>query len=142
MSKFEEVIIDCPNCHIEFPTKIWQSANVTLDPHLKDEIKKGEFRLIECPGCGGVGQSPTPVLYHDMDKKLMIYVMPEANQEELQNGKRDVEESLKDSFKGKMPQPSVYVLDSMDDLRHIVSQLDDIQNPDGSYPEDFARCTK
>ena len=89
------------------------------------------------PGCGGVGMSPTPVLYHDMDKKLMIYVMPEANEEELQEGKRDVEESLKESTKGRKPQHNFYVLDSMDDLQDIVIRLESAQYADGSFPDDL-----
>jgi len=137
MSKYENMIVDCPYCNKEFSTKIWHSANVTLDPYLKDEIKEGEFNLIICPGCGGVGSSPLPVLYHDMDKKLMIYVMPKANQEELQDGKRDVEESLKESSKGREPQHNVYVLDSMDDLQDIVIRLESAQYADGSFPEDL-----
>ncbi len=138
MSKFEDVIIDCPNCHKEFPTRLWVSANVTLDPHLKEEIKEGTFNLIKCPGCKGTGSSPTPVLYHDMDKNLMIYVMPGANRQELQEGKKEVEKSVMESFNGSTSKPSVYALDDIHELRSLVDRLDSAQYADGSFPHDLS----
>ena len=137
MSKFEDVQVTCRNCNKEFSTQIWQSANITLDPHLKEEIKEGTFNMIVCSGCGSIGRSPEPVLYHDMEKNLMIYVLPDVSQDELDKGKRQIEDSTKWLSRGELPRPSIYVFDNMEDLRDIVSTLDSVESPDGSYPENW-----
>ena len=70
MSKYQDAVLTCPSCNKEFTSKVWQSANVTIDPYLKDEIKQGTFNLVHCSECGSFGLSSDPLLYHDMEKNL------------------------------------------------------------------------
>jgi len=72
-----------------------------------------------------------------MEKNLMIYVLPGFSGDELEKGKREMEESTKWIVRGGLPQPSIYVFDNMEDLRDIVDTLDSIETPDGSYPENW-----
>ena len=135
MSKYQDVTLNCPSCNKEFSTKVWQSANVTLDPYLKDEIKEGTFNLVHCSECGSFGLSSDPLLYHDMEKNLMIYVIPQGSEAELQQGMREMKESTQELTLGGLPQPSVYVIDSMNELKHIVIRLDGARHANGSHPE-------
>jgi len=138
MSKYQDVTLNCTNCNKEFSTKVWQCANVTLDPYLKNEIKEGTFNLVHCSECGSFGLSSDPVLYHDMEKNLMIYVIPGGNQDELQQGMTEMEETTRELTLGGLPQPSVYVIDSMNELKHIVSRLDRPRNADRRDPENIS----
>jgi hypothetical protein len=72
MSDLIEATITCIGCGQVFPITYWGSVNATLDPHLKEEIFSGELRLRQCPSCGQKVELDTELLYHDMDRKLMI----------------------------------------------------------------------
>ena len=137
MSKFEDVLVSCQDCNKEFSTQVWQSINITLDSHLKEEIKEGTFNMIVCSGCGSIGLSREPVQYHDMEKNLMIYVLPDVSQDELETVKRDIKESNKGLSREGLPEPGIFVFDKMEDLRDIVDTLDSHESPDGSYPENW-----
>jgi hypothetical protein len=137
MSKLIDVQVACQNCNKEFSTQVWQSINITLDPHLKKEIEKDTFNMIVCSGCGSISRSPEPVQYHDMVKGLMICVVPDVSQDELEMVKRDIKESNKGLSREGLPEPSIFVFDNMEDLRDIVDTLDSVESPDGSYPENW-----
>jgi len=139
MSKFKDAQVVCSNCNKEFSTRIWQSANITLDPHLKEEIKEGTFNMIVCSGCGSIVPNTEPVLYHDMVKGLIIYVDPDVSQDKLEIVIKDIKESNKGLSREGLPEPGIFVLDNMEDLRNIVSQLDDVECPDGTYPENMSQ---
>ncbi len=138
MSKYQDAVLTCPSCNKEFTSKVWQSANVTIDPYLKDEIKQGTFNLVHCSECGSFGLSSDPLLYHDMEKNLMIYVIPEGSHDELQQGMREMEATTRELTLGGLPHPNVYVIDSMNELKHIVSRLDRPRNTDGSDPDNIS----
>jgi hypothetical protein len=137
MSKLIDVQVTCRNCNKEFSSQVWQSINITLDPHLKEEIEEGTFNMIVCSGCGSIGRSPEPFQYHDMVKGLMICVVPDVSQDEHEMVKRDIKESNKGLSREGLPEPSIFVFDNMEDLRDIISTLDNIETPDGSYPENW-----
>ncbi len=135
MSKYQDTVLTCPNCNKEFSTKVWQSANVTLDPYLKDEIKEGTFNLVHCSECGSFGLSSEPLLYHDMEKNLMIYVIPQGSHDELELGMKEMEETTRELALGGIPHPHLYVIDSMNELKHIVNRLDRVPHTDHGHHE-------
>ena len=139
MSKLIDAQVTCQNCNKEFSTQVWQLINITLDPHLKEEIEEGTFNMIVCSGCGSIGPSPEPVLYHDMEKGLMICVVPGVSQDEHEMVNRDIKESNKGLSREGLPEPSIFVFDNMEDLKDIISALDNIETPDGAYPENMSR---
>ena len=73
MSKTRLIKQTCEKCHKEFEYDIFESVNVTLDPELREKVLSGEIYKVVCPHCGEVEVSARPLLYHDMDKKFMIY---------------------------------------------------------------------
>ena len=73
MSKTRLIKRTCEKCHKEFECDIYESVNVTLDPELREKVLSGEIYKTVCPNCGEVEVSAHPLLYHDMDKKFMIY---------------------------------------------------------------------
>lgn len=81
MSKRNTVKITCPKCKKESDFLIWESINILLDPEMKERILNGEAFLFKCPDCGNEVYVNYPVLYHDMEKKMMIYLLPDDEKE-------------------------------------------------------------
>jgi hypothetical protein len=67
--------IRCPRCSAEAPFTIWRSLNVTLNPDEKQSLISGELFRFRCPGCAAITQVVYPMLYHDMQRKFMIWMI-------------------------------------------------------------------
>ena len=67
----------CSRCQHQFSTELWGSINVTLDPQLKERLLAGEINVVQCPSCQTSSYVAIPFIYHDMEKRLFIYAMPE-----------------------------------------------------------------
>ncbi len=72
MSIENEAVITCPKCHQEHPFTTWDSVNVTLDPEKKEAVLNGSAFLFECPDCGEKTMINYRMLYHDMERNIMI----------------------------------------------------------------------
>lgn len=77
MSKHCVVKATCSKCNKENDFTIWQSINVQLNPEMKEKVLNGEAFMFKCPECGAVTQINYMTLYHDMEKKLMFYLVPD-----------------------------------------------------------------
>ncbi|MGW8249239.1 MAG: CpXC domain-containing protein [Anaerolineales bacterium] len=70
--------VSCPNCRRPVPADINQIFDVADDPSAKSTLLSGSYNVIQCPSCGYTGNVPTPVVYHDPEKELLLtYVPPE-----------------------------------------------------------------
>lgn len=81
--------INCPQCDNPQDFEIWESVNVKLDPNLKEKILNRHLLAFKCNKCGQKTVFVYPLLYHDMDKKFMIYLVPEDEYNEEQFEKLD-----------------------------------------------------
>lgn len=64
--------ITCPNCGTTDSVTIYSSVNVTQHPELKEAVLTGELFIFTCPNCGAQTRLDYDVLYHDMEKQIMI----------------------------------------------------------------------
>ena len=76
MSKFSYSQVTCPKCNKTQKVKVWDSINVNLDTEQKENIMSGKLFKFICDECGFTTRVEYPCLYHDMDKNLMIYCIP------------------------------------------------------------------
>ena len=74
--------IKCPECGNNQDFEIWQSVNVSLDPHLKQKILDRSLVTFRCDRCAQETEFYYPILYHDMNKRIMIYLIP-SNEENV-----------------------------------------------------------
>ena len=65
--------IKCPDCGTEGEFTIWQSINTKLNPQAKEELLSGKLFAYTCPKCKKVHYVNYGLLYHQMEKQLMIY---------------------------------------------------------------------
>ena len=76
MSKFSYSQVTCTKCNKIQKVKVWDSINVNLDAEQKENIMSGKLFQFICDECGFTTRVEYPCLYHDMDKNLMIYCIP------------------------------------------------------------------
>lgn len=81
MSKFNMETMVCPKCKTEQKIKVWESVNVTQSPKEKERILKGEFFRFACKKCDMTAPLAYNCLYNDMDKKLLVWLIPELTDE-------------------------------------------------------------
>ena len=76
MSRPDETAVICSSCGHEQRFVVWQSVNVSLDPELKGQLLSGKPMEFSCDHCGDKDRVVYPLLYHDMDRGLMIWLFP------------------------------------------------------------------
>lgn len=84
MSIVKEGMAPCSKCGEKHKIAVYRSVNVAENPELKPLVKNGSLFLWECPHCGQMNLEQYEVLYHDPEKKLMIWLMPSEDFSETQ----------------------------------------------------------
>ena len=100
MTKLSTIVLACPECHAEQEFTIYDSVNVSLNPEAKKRLINGELMVFTCDACGCQVEMVYPILYHDMEKKLMIWMEPDGQLTPAEHDKRRVlyDTSLDDSY--------------------------------------------
>jgi hypothetical protein len=86
MPRSTEITFTCP-CGEKFPSTMYQTVNVTLEPDLLYRLLAGSLNVAVCPNCGRKAMSAQPFIYHDMARGLFAYVHPRA---EVSDEEREV----------------------------------------------------
>lgn len=80
MTKKHFQTITCPSCKKTSDFEFWETMNMSLNPELKERILNYDvFRFI-CPFCGDEQFVHYSFLYHDPDKKTMLFFV-QSNEE-------------------------------------------------------------
>jgi hypothetical protein len=71
--------VSCPRCRTPITADITRLFDLSSDPHAKEKLLSGSANQINCPVCQYQGVYPSPIVYHDADKDLLLtYCPPEA----------------------------------------------------------------
>lgn len=76
MSVHEKIEVTCPSCKAVQNFTVWDSINATASPPLKTRLLNGDLTLFKCETCGEHTHIDYPLLYHDMSRHLMIWLVP------------------------------------------------------------------
>lgn len=77
-----EMEVTCRRCHARQPVVFWQSLNASLNPEAREKLLAGSLHRFQCRHCGVEDEVLYTMLYHDMDRMLMIWlVLDEAEAE-------------------------------------------------------------
>lgn len=68
--------ISCPRCHTPMTAEIQQLFDMNTDPEAKQKLLSGSANVIQCPTCGYQGLYPTPIVYHDPEKEMLLTYFP------------------------------------------------------------------
>lgn len=110
MSK--EVLQACPRCSAVQPFRAWQTVNTRISPEAAAQVLDCSLFLFQCQKCGAQAQLLHPLLYHDMEKRLMIYLMPP--------GSEDSKATLEQMKGGAMAEFQLRIVESPEELAEKV----------------------
>jgi len=68
--------ISCPRCRTPMTAEIQQLFDMNTDPQAKQKLLNGSANVIECQACGYQGLYPTPIVYHDPEKEMLLTFFP------------------------------------------------------------------
>lgn len=105
--------IRCPGCGMLNDVTLWQSITVSDSEDLKKELLNANINILHCSECGAKALIPSPLLYHDEEKKLMFSFIPAQDQNQVLENFNSIKESSKRS--GELEKLSGY------NLRYISS---------------------
>ena len=72
MSMEKQVDVKCPECGYVGKAALWSSLNTEVNPEKKVELLSGELFSFKCPKCGYDSRLNYSMLYHDMEKGVMV----------------------------------------------------------------------
>jgi hypothetical protein len=72
MSQSAVTTLTCPHCRHGQEFTVWHSVNVSQEPELKPRVLDRSLTTFTCENCGGTASIDQDLLYHDMDRRLMI----------------------------------------------------------------------
>ncbi|MBE0686980.1 MAG: hypothetical protein IH585_13405 [Anaerolineaceae bacterium] len=68
--------ISCPRCRTPMTAEIQQLFDLNTDPEAKQKLMSGAANMIQCQACGYQGLYPTPIVYHDPEKEMLLTYFP------------------------------------------------------------------
>jgi len=82
MSKAAPASLNCPFCGTAQEVILYDSVNVSVDPELKDAVLEQTINTFDCINCRKNVSVHKNLLYHDMDNKLLIYLLNQDSEAE------------------------------------------------------------
>lgn len=76
--------VGCPKCGAALRTQMWPGICVQENPALRARILDETIFDWKCPECGYTAQFVYPCLYHDRERKFMVYLVPNGSEKEFQ----------------------------------------------------------
>lgn len=76
MALINKIQAKCCRCGKVHDLDAYGSINVSQDPELKERVKDGSLFVWECEACGSKNLQAFETLYHDPDRKLMVWLLP------------------------------------------------------------------
>ena len=77
----------CPKCSKTTSAHLYISINATNDPGFREDLLSGKLLEFTCPHCGYQGRYTYPLLYNDMKRRFMVYLIPEIDRFQLEDRK-------------------------------------------------------
>jgi hypothetical protein len=126
-------------CGHTFTAWIWQSANVTRTPELKQTILEGSMNVVTCPSCSARFHVEVRFLYHDMTRQEWIWVYPLSYAGDAAGASAEVDamwrqvgetmpQGVRDTIEGSYKTMVVFGMDA------LVGYLKSQQSPGRSEP--------
>lgn len=78
MSQTSYQKVQCPKCKKIQECLVYFSMNVSIDPNLKEVFFNNKWNYFSCE-CGLSNQISCNMMYHDMDKRFVIWLITDGN---------------------------------------------------------------
>ncbi len=122
--------VACPNCNEISNAHLYISINATNDPQFREDLLSEELLKFKCENCSYEGRYTYPILYNDMQRRFMIYLIPEIDRFQLEDrALEDDYRNLKGITKRIVPdfnsfKEKIFILESgLDDMAVELTKL-------------------
>lgn len=78
-----ETTVECSGCGEPQSFLAWEALNIPLDNAEKEELLNGGLTTFKCQKCGWSGDVLYPLLYHDMERQIMVWLLPDDGEPDL-----------------------------------------------------------
>ena len=129
------VEITCGHCGKSWKASLQQCVNISLHPEEKGKILDSSFFRQKCPFCGVDSELSYPLLYDDMGKALMIYLLPENTEEMVAKINKQQETWSPDMLKAAR-------ICTMRAVRHSIYLVEKIKIFDADLDDRIVELTK
>ena len=68
--------VPCPQCRQPITIELTRLFDTNTDPEAKQKLLSGSANYFQCPNCGAQDVYPTPIVYHDPEKELLLTFFP------------------------------------------------------------------
>ena len=127
--------ISCPRCRQIIPANVEQLFDVTQEPAAKQRLLSGQSNFVRCQYCGYEGRVPTPVVYHDNEKELLLTFFPMELGMPINDQEKMIGPLIKQVMDRLPPEKRKgYLLSPQDNLTYE-SMMETILNKDGISSE-------
>lgn len=96
MSISEKQTIKCPACGEISDLTVWESITADDSPDLKSDLLAGKINIFRC-ACGQKALFPSPILYTDDAKKLVVSFSPQTDDAEKRKLFEEIKKSSRES---------------------------------------------
>ena len=77
--------VTCPKCNHTQGAHLYISINASNDPQFKNALLSGKILQYRCEKCGYEARYTYPLLYNDMKRRFMVYLIPEIDRFQLED---------------------------------------------------------
>lgn len=110
--------IACPRCRHEQAVELYESINIKTDPALRDQLMANKLNAVTCANCEFGFRVDKALLYHDPDRRLLLYWIPVSDADH-ERGEAQFAELLR-KMTGALPDdvraPAVHLVFSRTEL--------------------------
>ena len=127
MSRIESIKVKCPECGKKFKSDFWASVNIGINPELKERVLSGKINTKTCPKCGSFVKIEHPILYHDMDNKIWLWIhwLTKEDMSKIpEEDKENVRKIMKAKYESEIDNRISYILE--DYKKDVVFNKDDL----------------
>ena len=77
--------VTCPKCNHTQGAHLYISINASNDPQFKNALLSGKILRYRCESCGYEARYTYPLLYNDMKRRFMVYLIPQIDRFQLED---------------------------------------------------------
>lgn len=118
MSQEKPYRIACPQCRREQDVRLYDAINASSEPALREALMENQLNAVVCEECAFSFRVDKPLLYHDTDRRMMIYWIPTAD-DQLAQGEDTFRETLSSMtalLPHDVPLPEIHLVFSRTEL--------------------------
>ena len=127
--------VPCPNCRQPILIDLTRLFDLNSNPEAKETLLSGSANTFQCPSCRYQGVYPTPIVYHDPDKELLLTYFPPELQTPITEQERTIGPLIKKIMDDLPPEKRKAYLFKPQTMLTRQRLLETILEADGITPE-------